>query len=325
MGKFFRYVLNINTIWGWMILVSFVVCAVRNYLPTKTTIPGAALSTGDNDLTLQIADAAGKSFDYQCRASLGPSGLVLQPLTALRLDGPPPPQVASVEQSGDTWIVKWNMPTHGEYRLLVNGKIAAGGSIIKLAGFTDAAFEYAKKGFDIALGLVSSMVLCLGLMKVGEDAGIVQLVARLFHPIIRFLFPEVPKDHPANGAILMNITTSVLGLGNASTPFGLKAMQELESINPHKGIASNSQVMLLAYNTTGIALLPTTIIATRKAAGCSDPFEIIGTSLLAGSIATIVAIVMAKLLGRLPFFSVQSALAEQTQEAASAKASEVQA
>jgi spore maturation protein A len=132
----------------------------------------------------------------------------------------------------------------------------------------------------------------------------------VFYPIIRFIFPQVPREHPANGAILMNMTTSILGLGNAATPFGLKAMKELQSLNPNPEVATDAQVTLLAYNTAGLALIPTTLLAVRKSAGCSDPFEIIGTCLVTGLVSTITAITMAKLLARLPFFSVRAALAE---------------
>ena len=208
--------------------------------------------------------------------------------------------------------VAFDYAAHGRYEGAIGERIVANGKLVTLQALTDAAFDYAEKGFKIALGLIASMVLFLGLMKVGEDAGIVQLVAKAFYPVIRFLFPDVPRDHPASGAILMNWTTTLLGLGNAATPFGLKAMKELESLNPHPGIASNSQVMLLGYNTAGLALLPTTLIAVRKSAGCIDPFEIIGTCMFAGLAATVTAIVMAKVLGKLPMFSIKAAIAEQS-------------
>lgn len=323
----FRYILNINTIWGWMILVSVALCFIRNYQPTATKIPLGELQPGVNLLTIRLIDADGKSIDHAYPLVLEGGAIALAATHPAANPAPTPhrPRLISAKARDGFLRLTWDVDRYGPYRMLLGNRPVAQGQVVKLAGLTDAAFEYAKKGFGIALGLVSSMVLCLGLMKVGEDAGIVQIVARIFHPVIRFLFPDVPREHPANSAILMNITTSILGLGNASTPFGLKAMQELESINPHKGVASNAQVMLLAYNTTGIALIPTTIIAVRKAAGCSDPFEIIGTSLLAGSIATIVAISMAKLLARVPFFSVQAALAEDAREKVAAAPPEDQA
>jgi spore maturation protein A len=244
-----------------------------------------------------------------------------QPLLPEDAQQPAPDKPWLVAASANETHVRltWDTTTHGSYVLAANDVIVSGKApvrLVTLQSLTDAAFDYAESGFEIALGLVAAMVLFLGLMKVGEDAGIVQLVARVFYPIIRFLFPDVPKDHPANGAILMNWTTTILGLGNAATPFGLKAMQELQSLNPNKKIASDSQVMLLGYNTAGLALLPTTLLAVRKAAGCSDPFEIIGTCMLAGATATITAIIMVKLLSRLPIFTVQAALAEEAREQA---------
>lgn len=213
----------------------------------------------------------------------------------------------------DALQVQWFYPFPAEWRLYrveSETKRIARGELITLQSFTDAAFDYAEIGFQIALGLVAAMVLFLGLMKVGEKAGIVQLVSRGIYPLIRFLFPDVPKDHPANGAILMNWTTTLLGLGNAATPFGLKAMKELQSLNPNKEVATDSQVMLLGYNTAGLALLPTTLIAVRKSVGVADPFAIIGTCMFAGFVSTVAAIIAVKLLGALPIFSTQSAVAD---------------
>ncbi|MBK9128662.1 MAG: nucleoside recognition protein [Phycisphaerales bacterium] len=220
------------------------------------------------------------------------------------------PWLIAATPRGDRLSLWWDTRGYGTYQVLVGERVVGAGRLVTLQALTDAAFDSAKSGFDIALGLVAAMVLFLGLMKVGEAAGIVQLMARVVHPLIRLLFPSVPKDHPASGAILMNVTTSILGLGNAATPFGLKAMKELQALNPHPRVASDAQVMLLGWNTAGMALLPTTLLAVRKAAGCSDPFEIIGTCLLAGAVSTTVAILMVKLLGRIPAFSVRSALAE---------------
>lgn len=316
-GYFLRYLLNINTIWGLMILISFFACVVQHYLPTQTTIPPGQLRDGENTLTLKIQGPDGnvQQFDYVLR--LGPEGLTLP---AEQQAGPAKkdrPWLISAAAAGAGYVLKWDTHSHGQYEAAVNGNTVAAGKLVTLGALTAAATGYAGKAFEIALGLVATMVLFLGLMKVGEDAGIVQLVARLFYPVIRFLFPQVPKDHPANGAILMNMTTTILGLGNAATPFGLKAMKELHSLNPNQDIASDSQVMLLAYNTAGMALVPTTMLAVRQAAGCSDPFEIIGTCLLAGATSTITALAMAKLLGKLPFFTVQAALAEEAAEQAS--------
>lgn len=311
LGTLFRYLLSINTVWGLMILTAFGLCALGNYLPTTTVIPADRLALSNYTLTIRVkkdADDKPKSFDYTLYRTR-PDVLDIPPGFQKKDTGRP--WLISATRVSKGFALKWDFDDYGRYEVAVNGQVCGKGTLATLKAFTDEAFNYARKGFDIALGLVAAMVLFLGLMKVGEDAGIVQLVARAFHPLIRFLFPEIPRDHPANGAILMNITTSTLGLGNAATPFGLKAMKELQNLNKNGDIASDAQVMLLAYNTTGVALLPTTLLAVRSAAGCSDPFEIIGVCLLGGTIATIVAFTVAKLLSKVPFFSIQAALAEE--------------
>lgn len=316
LGGLVKYILNINTIWGFMILTAFVACLLHQHLPTTLVIPGDRLQTGTNTLTIQIDAAGGESRAFDYPLTFGPQGLVVP---SDRPESKDQPWFISARQIGGGYLLKWDAEGHGEYQVLLNEEFLSSGSLVTLASLTDAAFTYAQSAFDIALGLVATMVLFLGLMKVGEDAGIVQLAARVFYPIIRFLFPQVPKEHPANGAILMNMTTSILGLGNAATPFGLKAMKELQSLNPNPDVATDAQVMLLAYNTAGLALIPTTLLAVRKSAGCSDPFEIIGTCLVTGLISTITALTMAKLLPKLPFFSLRAALADGAETASDAE------
>ena len=313
-GKFARYVLNINTIWGWMILIALGLAAYQQYAPTATHLPAAALREGENVLSIQVTPRGGDTREYSYTLTQNAGALAIEEQD--RKSGGERPWLISVIPAAEGYTLTWDSDAHGQYALLVNRTVADRGRLVTLQALTDAAFDYAKIGFDIALGLVAAMVLFLGLMRVGEAAGLVQLIARAVHPIIRFLFPDVPKDHPAIGAIVMNWTTTLLGLGNAATPFGLKAMQELQSLNPHKRVASDAQVMLLGYNTAGLALLPTTLIAMRKAAGCSNPFEIIGTCLIAGVVATVTAIVMVKLLGALPVFSMKAATEEEAREAA---------
>lgn len=312
-GALFRYVLNINTIWGWMIVIAFALCVAQHYLPTTTVIPKAQFREGPNRLTIRIKadEKAGESAEFAYELVMAADGPRLPEDSTSR--GGDRPWLLSLTQAGDACVLEWDTDAHGLYDIRLNDQAGTHGRLVTLKAFSDNAIGYAQTAFNVAIGLVATMVLFLGLMKVGEDAGIVQLAARLFHPLIRFLFPHVPKDHPANGAILMNMTTSILGLGNAATPFGLKAIKELEELNPHKGIASDSEVMLLAFNTAGMALIPTSLLAIRKSAGCSDPFEVIGPCLLAGAVSTTVALTLAKLLGRLRIFSVQAALAEESQ------------
>jgi spore maturation protein SpmA len=128
-----------------------------------------------------------------------------------------------------------------------------------------ALFDTAKTGFDISLGLVGIMSLWLGIMKVGEEAGMIQFFARAMAPLFRRLFPDIPPGHPAGGSIVMNFSANMLGLDNAATPLGLKAMRELQEINPQKDTASNAMIMFLVLNTAGITLIPTSVIAMRQA------------------------------------------------------------
>lgn len=320
LGKCLRWFLSINTIWGLLILSAFVLCVVQHYLPTKSVLPADRIQPGDNRLTIRVTSREKRAQDYAFTLVARHDTLDIR-AEDQQADGERP-WLIDVRRIGAGLVLTWDCQQTGPYEVALGESVVARGRLVNLQSLTDAAFEYATIGFNIALGLIAAMVLFLGLMKVGEDAGIVQIVARVFRPLLRFLFPEVPPDHPANGALLMNITTTVLGLGNAATPFGLKAMKELQSLNPHPHVATNAQVMLLGYNTAGFALLPTTLLAVRKSAGCSDPFEIIGTCMLAGAAATITAITMVKLLGRLPMFSVAAAVAEQERDEQAAQAGE---
>ena len=168
----------------------------------------------------------------------------------------------------------------------------------KLPDVTAAALEAAGKASTFALGLVGVLALWMGLMRVAEEAGLVRWIAWLVAPVLRRLFPEVPADHPAMGAIVMNVAANVLGLGNAATPFGIRAMQELETLNPRPGTATDAQVMLCALNTASVQLVPATVIALRVAAGSRAPGEIIGPTLLASLCGVVVAVVAARLLAR---------------------------
>ena len=134
-----------------------------------------------------------------------------------------------------------------------------------------AALASAKASVNLAIGLIGYIALFLGLMKIVEKAGGLLWMAGLIRPLLVRLFPDVPPDHPAMGAMVMNIAANALGLGNAATPFGLKAMKELNDINPHKGTATNAMCLFLAINTSGLALLPTGIIGLRAQFGSADP------------------------------------------------------
>lgn len=176
----------------------------------------------------------------------------------------------------------------------INGKIDA---------VTEAAISFAKTGVDLSLGLIGVMALWLGIMKIAEESGLVQLLARALKVVMKPLFPEVPADHPAMGAMIMNMAANMLGLGNAATPLGLKAMQELQKLNDEKDTASNAMVMFLAINTSSITLIPASVVAIRAAAGSASPTDIIGPTLVATAASTIAAIIAVRLLQKLPAFS----------------------
>jgi spore maturation protein A len=155
-----------------------------------------------------------------------------------------------------------------------------------------AVFEGAKTGVTVAFGLISIMIFWMGMMKVAEEAGLLKQMARLLGPFARWLFPTVPKDHPAFGYILSNMAANIFGLGNAATPMGIKAMQELQKLNPNPNTATPAMCTLLALNTSSITLIPTTIIAIRMNYKSANPAEIVGTTLIATFIATCAAILI---------------------------------
>ena len=173
---------------------------------------------------------------------------------------------------------------------------AADGSPMEALGH--AMVEAASGSVTLALGMVGVMALFLGVMKVAEKGGLLVVIARTVRPLMVKLFPGVPGDHPAMGAMVLNISANVLGLGNAATPFGIRAMQELDKLNPHKGTASDAMAMFLVINTASVTLLPTGVIALRAAAGSQDPAGIVSTTLFATIVSTAVAIVAALLLRR---------------------------
>ncbi len=170
----------------------------------------------------------------------------------------------------------------------------------KMKDVTNSALDYAGIAVNIALGLIGIMALWLGVMKVAEEAGLIKIIANSVKPLTKFLFPDVPPDHPAMGSIIMNMAANMLGLGNAATPFGLKAMEELQTLNKDKSTATNAMVTFLAVNTAGLTLIPVTAIAIRAAAGSSNPAIIIGTSIFGALCATTVGITATKIMEKFP-------------------------
>ncbi|WP_321306742.1 nucleoside recognition domain-containing protein [Marinifilum fragile] len=155
----------------------------------------------------------------------------------------------------------------------------------------DSTFNMAKTGFDISLGLTGVLTLWLGIMKIGENGGIVRVFSRLIGPFFNKLFPELPKSHPAHGSIMMNLAANMLGLDNAATPLGLKAMKEMQEANPDKDKASNAQIMFLVLNTSGLTIIPISIMVYRAQLGAANPSDIFIPILLATYFSTIAGLI----------------------------------
>ena len=163
---------------------------------------------------------------------------------------------------------------------------------------TRGAVEAASTAVQIAIGLVGIMTLWLGMMRVAEAAGLVSLVGRALNPLLRWLFPDVPTAHPAAGAIVLALAANMLGLNNAATPLGIKAMEELQTLNPDKDTATNAMVTLMAITTAGVQLIPASMIGVLAAAGSANPTAIIAPTILATFVGTIAAVIAARLLQR---------------------------
>jgi len=176
--------------------------------------------------------------------------------------------------------------------------VPVNGGLSPMEILSKAMIQSATGAVELAIGLVGVMALFLGLMKVAESGGLLTILARLIRPVMVRLFPDVPADHPAMGAMILNLAANMLGLGNAATPFGIRAMQELDTLNPQRGTATNAMALFLAINTSSITLLPTGVIALRASAGSSDPAAILPTTLFATVCSTTVAVVAAKLYQR---------------------------
>ncbi len=171
---------------------------------------------------------------------------------------------------------------------------------VKLKAMTQAAIDFANTAVEISIGLIGVMALWLGLIKIAEEGGLVKVLTRQLSPLTKRLFPDIPPDHPALGAIIMNTAANMLGLSNAATPIGLKAMEELNKLNPKAGTATNAMVTFPAINTGGLILIPATAIAVRATSGSANPGIIIGTAIFGAGCATITGVIASKILQRLP-------------------------
>jgi len=156
----------------------------------------------------------------------------------------------------------------------------------------EAIFKGAKEAVTICIGLISILVFWLGIMRIAQDAGLLNKISILFKPLVKRLFPEVPVDHPAMGYMLSNMIANMFGLGNAATPMGIKAMEQLRELNDGKTSASRSMITFLAINTSSLTLIPTTVIAIRMTYDSANPTEIVGTTLIATLFSTLSAIMI---------------------------------
>lgn len=171
------------------------------------------------------------------------------------------------------------------------------------ADIVNSTFTMAETSVDISIYLIGVMTLWLGIMKIGESAGAVQMVSKGFGPLFRKLFPELPKDHPAHGAMVMNFSANMLGLDNAATPMGLKAMKELQKENPSETVASNSQIMFLVLNTSGLTLIPVSVMALRASAGALNPADIFLPILLATYFSTLIGMIVVAIWQKINLFN----------------------
>lgn len=168
-----------------------------------------------------------------------------------------------------------------------------------LQKIVDSTFDTSKTAFETSLGLTGVLALWLGIMKIGEKAGAVNALARVLSPVFTKLFPDIPKNHPAMGSIFMNIASNMLGLDNAATPTGLKAMQQMQELNPKKDTATNPMIMFLVMNTSGLTIIPTTILAFRSSYGAAQPTDVFIPILLATTVATLFGIIITSLWQRI--------------------------
>ena len=166
----------------------------------------------------------------------------------------------------------------------------------------DSTFDTSKTAFEISLGLTGVLALWLGIMKIGERAGVVNVLAKALSPVFTKLFPDIPRNHPAMGSIFMNIASNMLGLDNAATPTGLKAMQQMQELNPKKDTATNPMIMFLVLNTSGLTIIPTTILAFRASYGAETPTDVFIPILLATTVATLAGIVITATWQRINIF-----------------------
>jgi spore maturation protein SpmA len=183
--------------------------------------------------------------------------------------------------------------------IIALGKLIFMGDTTVFPAIMDSTFSQAKNAFEISLGLTGVLSLWMGIMKIGERGGLVAALARLLSPVLCRIFPDIPKGHPAMGTMFMNFSANMLGLDNAATPMGLKAMQELQELNPHKDTASNPMIMFLVLNTSGLTLIPVSVLLYRAEMGAANPTDVFIPILLATTVATLVGLVATSIYQRI--------------------------
>ena len=187
--------------------------------------------------------------------------------------------------------------------IIALGKLIFFGDTTVFPAIMDSTFAQAKNAFEISLGLTGVLSLWMGIMKIGEKGGLVAALARLLSPVLCRIFPDIPKGHPAMGTMFMNFSANMLGLDNAATPMGLKAMQELQEINPHKDTASNPMIMFLVLNTSGLTLIPITVLLYRSQMGAANPTDVFIPILLATTVSTVVGLIITSIYQNINLFN----------------------
>ena len=182
-------------------------------------------------------------------------------------------------------------------------KLCLLGDVSVFPAMMDSTFDTAKSAFEISIGLTGMLALWLGIMKIGERAGLVNFLARILSPVFTKLFPDIPKGHPATGSIFMNISANMLGLDNAATPLGLKAMEQMQELNTKKDTATNPMIMFLVLNTSGLTIIPVSILSYRAQQGAAQPTDVFIPILIATAVATLVGIIVTSIYQRINLFN----------------------
>jgi spore maturation protein A len=312
----------LNYIWAGLVILSLVFALVadlgdlrhdayRNGLPVPVTLafPGG-YDPGARTLAVTVrADSTSLSAFYGRPVSVAPgyAGTLLQNTDSREIrfakDAALPEPLATIRGM----ISERDNDLRGALRFTAHsGDSLAGAEVtfprvrfVKMVAITRAGIDFAKTAVTLALGLVGVIALWLGMLRIADKAGLIAVIVRLAQPVLRPLFPELPKDHPALGLIVLNLSANVLGLGNAATPMGIKAMEELQKLNPIKDTATNSMVMLLAMNTASVQLVPPVLLVAIMGLQVNQLYFAI---LICTACSVVTAIAMAKLLGRLRTF-----------------------